>query len=366
MKHFFRAMLCLTVAASFLFTACKKDDQPVPQVPQPEQYFTIKVKASITVGDIVYDSIPGDFTITSWDKNGIKQEKDTLMPAGTHQVSLPASHLRYAIRLSKWGKEYELPLPKNEVINGKLYTVGGTKAAKKLLSEFTYSFQEGTFQLQRKQTYAYDQQGRLDKISYSYHNPGTNDPLPTLASVDQLIYNDNRLDQIETVDKLEGTNDVIGFSRFYYNQQGRVEAVQYKYRENFIMYRNTYAQQDGLELLTMNALTEDHNPSGSRIDLKFSNGNRVEETTIVPATPVSTRSYGFDDAINPYIHLKWHQLYFKDQSKNNVVAEKLDGTLFLKTEYQYDGDGYPTEMIKKEFHPLSGEYRPVLKTIYSY
>lgn len=359
-------MLCPVVAVSLLFTACKKDDQPVPQVPDPEQYVTIKVKASIKIGDVLYDSIPGDFTIMSWDKNGVKHERDTLLHAGARQISLPASHQRYALRLAKWGKVYELALPKSEVVNGQLYLVGGNQAAKKLVSEQSYSYQDGAFQLQRKQTYDYDPQGRLDKVSYIYFNTTENNPAPTLSSVDKIFYNENRLEQIQTVDKLDGSDDVIGYNRFYYNQAGDLMALQYKYRENFIMYMNDYSQQDGMNIISMKALQEDHNPSGSRIDLKFSQGNRVEETTIIPGTPASTRSYEFDAGINPFIHLNWHQSYFKDKSKNNPVAEKINGTLSLKSEYQYDSEGYPIEVVKHELNAQTGEFRIVMKTVYSY
>ncbi|MBC6491343.1 hypothetical protein ACFSQD_13715 [Flavihumibacter stibioxidans] len=365
MKNVFKGMLCL-YATTMLFTACKKDDQPVPQTPGPEQYFAIKVKASITIGDIKYDSIPANFKITSWDKNGLKFEKDTLLAPGANLIYLPKSHPNYSIRVSKWGIVYEMPLRNNEVVDGKLYTLGGTRAAKKLSSEKNYVYQDESFRLSKKLTYAYDQQGRLENIRYSYFNPTTSDPEPTLATIDRFVYNENRLEKIEIVNQLDGANDVLGYSRYYYNQENKMIAVQYSYQSQFTMYRNRFAKENGYDLISMDELNDYHAESGSKIELKFSGGNRVEETTIIPSAPTSTRTYDFDAGINPYVHLKWPQMYFKDQSKNNTVAEKLDGTLYLKSEYRYDSDGYPIEVVKQELNPSTGQFRIVMKTVYSY
>ena len=75
---------------TMLFTACKKDDIPQPGKPIPspvvnpvpvpnpnpsETSFTIKLKTVITIGSIVYDSIPAVLTLSSWDSSGTEHKK---------------------------------------------------------------------------------------------------------------------------------------------------------------------------------------------------------------------------------------------------------------------------------------------------
>ena len=89
-KNLFNTIMLLSTGA-ILFTACsKKDDilspQPLPQ-PQPGAgLLSVRLKAAITVGNVLYDSIPANFTITSWDVNNIALQKDTVLNPGVQVI----------------------------------------------------------------------------------------------------------------------------------------------------------------------------------------------------------------------------------------------------------------------------------------
>ena len=105
MRHF-RIFSALVVLIT-LFSACKKDSVVPPSKPgnpskpdttrpgNPETYFVIKVKGSIAVGEVVYDSIPATLTITSWDSNQVQHVREQALAAGFNNVSLPKSHRKF-------------------------------------------------------------------------------------------------------------------------------------------------------------------------------------------------------------------------------------------------------------------------------
>ena len=80
-----------------------------------------------------------------------------------------------------------------------------------------------------------------------------------------------------------------------------------------------------------------------------------------------TRTYTYDGAINPFVHMKWPMLNFAHDSKNNVVEERLDNTsIYLQRTYTYDADGFVKEVVKREVNGSTNETRGVFKTVYVY
>ncbi|HEX6334243.1 MAG TPA: hypothetical protein VFZ78_08440 [Flavisolibacter sp.] len=129
-----------------------------------ETFFRVRLKAVVNIGDITYDSIPASFTIQSWDQQGIVHTKDTIMGAGVHEIQLPQSHTKYRVSMSKWGLSEEIILMKNQVVDGALYTLAASRAAKKLQQEMSYAWQGGEWLVYEKRNFAYDGQGRLSEI----------------------------------------------------------------------------------------------------------------------------------------------------------------------------------------------------------
>lgn len=350
--------LTLTVLIS-----CKKDDVPAPPPPPPTGDFAVKVKASITVGDVVYDSIPATATITTWDRSGVQHQRTEELQAGTNTVYVPKAHTKYRIRFTKWGATAERTILDSEVSEHTTYVIGASKAAKFLSQEVGYRYQDGAYQVVDKATYVYEQ-GRLKEIQRYYMDYDHPTPHFSLYSVDKFTYSGSRLERVESIDKMEPGDNVVGYNVFSYNAAGKVVGIQYGSPAEVSSAHLEYVQQGGQEMVRMNYF-DGNVATGSRLDLTFSGGNRVEQKSIIPNYPTNTRSYTFDSNINPYVHLKWPAVDLSFLSKNNVLEEQLDLTVVsARSEYTYDADGYVTEVRKSQVGPNGA--LPVFKRVYTY
>lgn len=354
----------MAIAATTL-TACKKDKNDVPAPPPPPAGdFALKVKAAITVGDVVYDSIPATFTITSWDRSGIMHQRAVELAAGTQTVYVPKAHTKYRIQLAKWGITDERTILNNEVSETTTYVLGGSKAAKKLREEVGYQYKDGSYQLYNKMTYTYDNEGRLKEIGNYFIDGEEPTPRLVLSRVDRFLYNGTRVEKIESIDKQNPGDHVIEFSAFTWNGQGKIIGINYGETGGTASCRMEYTSQGNNELVRVNFF-EDNMDNGSRAELKFAGGNRVEEKTFIPNYLTATRRFTYDNNINPYVHIKWPQINLVYESKNNVLEEQPDfAAISLKCEYSYDADGYVTEVRKSEVR--SNGATPVFKRVYTY
>lgn len=344
-------------------TACKKDDVPAP-LPTPVGTYAIKVRAAITVGDVVYDSIPATVTVTSWDNKGVQQQHEVQLEPGTNTVHLAKGDVKYRLQLSKWGLTDERTIMANEVNETTTYTLGGTKAAKKLTEELGYSYQEGAFQLYNKFQYSYDAQGRLKEVANYFTNSDATTPHLELYSIDRFIYNGSRLEKIETIDKRSAGDPVLGYNTFSWTAEGKLVGISYGDQSEAATCHMEYGSQEDHELVRVNYI-DGNAETGTRAELKFKGGNRVEEKIFIPNYLTSTRRYTYDHNINPYVHMKWPQVNFSNQSKNNVVEETPDfAAVTLKCAYSYDADGYVTEVVKSETRATGTKL--VFKRVYTY
>jgi hypothetical protein len=360
-----RIAFLLAITATTL-TACKKEDVPAPPPPPPTGDFAVKVKAAITVGDVVYDSIPATFTVSSWDRSGVMHQREVQLAAGTQTIYLPKAYTKYRIQLAKWGVTDERTILNNEVSESTTYVLGGSKAAKKLREEMRYVLRDGTFQLSGKRVFVYNNEGQLKEVENHYVDNSQDSQL-YLATVDRFSYEGGKLQVIESVDRQGAPADgVVGFNSFTYNQHGKIAAMFYGDIFESSTAHIEYVPYDNHELVRV-AFGIDNDLNGSRAEMKFAAGNRVEEKTIIPNYPTATRTFSFDGAINPFAHLKWPTINFANDSKNNVLEEHLDNTsIYLQHEYTYDADGFVKEVVKREINGSTNETRGVYKTVYIY
>ena len=365
-KAFSRMALLVAITATTL-TACKKDKDDVPAPPPPPQgEYAVKVKAAITVGDIVYDSIPATFTVVSWDRSGVMHQRDVQLAAGTQTILLPKAHTKYRISLAKWGVTDERTILSSEVNEGTTYVLGGSKAAKKIKEELHYTYENGSFQPQVKRAFVYGNDGMLSEV----HNYGNMDggatPNMELYSTDRFQYNGNKLQDISTFDELEG-GAISGFNRFSWTPEGKLYQIQYSTGSELSSCRIFHPDgQNGTNWVHIDYVLNDIT-TGGRVELKFKDGNRVEEKTIMPNYPASTRTYTYDAGINPYVFLKWATMNFTYDSKNNVVEEQYSSvSIRMERTYTYDADGFVKEVVRKEINTTTGEVRGMSKIVYTY
>lgn len=366
-KAISRIALGMAIAATTL-TACKKDDLPTPMPPAPPTgEYAVKVKTVITVGDVLYDSIPATLTISSWDRTGVMHQRDVQLAAGTQTVYLPKAHTRYHIKLNKWGITDERRLNPDEVSEPTTYVLGGSKAAKKLKDEVHYTYENGSFRPQMKRAFVYDNNGRLrDVQNYGNLDGGATDNLE-LYSIDRFLYDGNKLEQIMTLNQEDHSNSLLGFNTFSWTIEGKLYHIRYGNQEEQSTCRIFHPDgQNGTDWIHIEYFLQDISLS-SRVELKFKDGNRIEEKTEIPNYPVATRTYTYDAGINPYVFLKWPTMNYAYDSKNNVVEEKYSNvSIRIEKEYTYDADGFVKEVLKKEINTSNNEVRGISKTVYSY
>jgi hypothetical protein len=348
-------------------TACKKDKNDLPAPPPPPQGdYAVKVKAAITVGDVVYDSIPATISITSWDRSGMQHQHDVQLAAGTNTIALPKAHTKYRLRLAKWGVTDERTILSSEVNEATTYVLGGSRAAKKIKEEMHYTFENGSFRPQIKRAYTYANDGKLKEVQNFGNMDGGATTSLELYSTDRFDYNGNHVEDITTFDEQDG-GAITGFNRFGWTTEGKLYHIQYGTGAEQSSCRIFYPDaQSNNERVYMEYFLNDIDLD-SRVELKFKGGNRVEEKTIMANYPASTRTYTYDAGINPYVFLKWPTMNFTYDSKNNVVEEKYSSVAIrMERTYTYDADGFVKEVVRKEINTTTGEVRGTSKIVYSY
>lgn len=362
MKNVFARVFTLALVSVTVLTACQKEDvlKPTPPVvtpPASDGHITIKLKAAITVGDVVYDSIPATFRITSWDENGVQHQKDTTLDAGAQAIQLPKGHSRYAFAVNKWGVDGQVVMTKNEITEGHTYTLGGSKAAKKLKSVTQYSFLNGAFVPSQRQVFAYDAQGRIKHIDqYGADEEG----VLRLGTRDEFNYTGNGL-KIENVSQTGSVKTVWYHYAYAFDAQGRAIQSEYRYLTQHEIFTNQYSSH-GITMLMGEGATD---PNCARIALKFAGGNRVEEKTVLPGYPSTVVNFTHDFNINPYAVIKMPSQRFELSSKNNVLTEVWENYNAYRNENSYDTDGYLTEVVNK-VRSNNGVYVNNSKTVYTY
>lgn len=271
-----------------------------------------------------------------WDEAGVLHQKDTLLPAGTNQINLPKSYAKYSFQMRKWGLTADLLLLKGGVDESTVYTMGGNKEAKKLKMATEYVFVNGAFELDRKKLFDYDEQGRLKEVKYYARSPYN--PQLKHTSTDVFSYTGNKL-KVYHVDVQNGSSEDNNYTAYTFDVQGKRTGSEYRYLTEYMIYKNIYSDQG----VTLYALDANKNRTDAEVHLQFTGGNRVA-VKWVSAVAVSIEHYTYDFNINPYAHMKYHDMFFENASKNNLLqtfsivngVEKVAGTV----QNSYDSDGY--------------------------
>jgi hypothetical protein len=331
-----------------------------------ESYLSIKLQAVVSIGDIVYDSIPANFKITSWNAAGEKFEKDTLLSAGAKEVYLNASHVRFNFKVQKWGITDDMTVSRDQVIEGTTYAVGGAKEAKKLKLEETFTFINGSYKPDSKAIYSYGANGDLDKVEY-YQK------LPQYADL-QLVYKDiyqydgNNVSKIE---RFEGDGDKVGFTEFTYNPQGtRVTNINQKSYDQQTGAAVEYSFPPGQAQIVIDYLYS--NGNSMEYKMKIVGGNKVEESAISSRGGGESARFRYDFNINPYAHMNMPNIFLSNLSRNNMTDQdrtysgSIPSSVPGGFQYSYDNDGYPVEVIKQYRSYPNQELLYKTKTVFTY
>ena len=353
--------------------ACKKDEVLNPQPPMPgnpptqpvENTLKIRIRAEVTVGDIVYDSIPAAITIRSWDAAGNMFSKDTLVAAGTNEITLPATHTRYSIQMEKWGLTDELQLLRNQVNVHTVYMLQATTTAKKLRIKEEFTLINGQYVASGKSVYNYSSGGKLDKVQYFQKLPQYSDL--QLTVLDQYEYAGNAVTKI---DRFDGKNSATGFTEFMYDANGKMVNMHQKSYDQETWSAVEYGTAQGKSLVTIDYLYS--NGNAMEYSLEFTGGNKIKDAALSSTGGGESGTYRYDFNINPFAHMNMPDLFLANQSKNNLVASEKSYSGSIPSaepyhyEYVYDAQGYPVQLIRKFKNYSTGQHLYTTKTVFTY
>ena len=343
----------------------KPTDNP-PPVPIPS--VKIKIKPMIKIGEVVYDSIPVNFTWITWNAEGrmIATEKIPL-PAGTNEVALPGNAFKYNLQVERWGIHDEIELLKTNIHEGTVYSLGGNKAAKKLKSELVYKWVNGAYQSESKNTYEYDGNGRLSQILYYLRRA---DNTSYVAMTDNFIY--NTAGKVEKIKRYDSSNSEVSQSNFRYDFQGKMIGLSQTAGTKYTAGEISYAGQNPGSYDMSIKYTSTQEPFTMTYKLVYQGGNKTQDNLLTTNNSNESGTYQYDFNINPYIHMNWPDFYLSHQSRNNLVAQQrqftqpvYDGIPYAFN-YTYDAEGYPKEVVKTYFSYYGGTYMYTTKTVFNY
>lgn len=364
-----------------MLTACKKESispdggipgggsaKPGNQNPgqnKPDSGYKVKVKATITIGDIMYDSIPASLQIATWDTNNVLHQQQVVLKSGANEISLPRTHIRYQLKLSKWGITDEMTFTKAQIQEGTLIGLGGTKAAKKLRLEEGYLLAAGSYRPDSKTIYSYDANGGIKEIAYYQKRPEHSDL--KLYHSDVFVYSGKMVAKINRFDE-NGTK--VGVTDFIYSAQQKVTNILQKMYDQqtgaAIEYSYSHAVGDiDIYYVFKNGNTMHYN-------MKFKSGNKIQDIATTSLGKTESGAYVYDFNINPFAHMNIPNLFLSNLSKNNMVGQQKSYSGDIPSgepynfEYSYDAEGYPTELVKSYKSYTTGEHLYKTKTIFTY
>ncbi|HYH14934.1 MAG TPA: hypothetical protein VD794_06935 [Flavisolibacter sp.] len=379
-----KVITLLFVVTQFLtgLVSCKKEDfsteapskpttpvNPRPTDPMPNTpaaTFMIKVKATIEVGEIMYDSIPASLQVTSWDSTNTAHQKQIELNPGANVLELPKAHVRYQLKLSKWGVTDEMTFTKDQINEGTLIGLGGKKAARKLKLTEKFLWVEGAYRPNGKSVYQYTANGNLQQVDYFQKLPQFSELQLTVR--DKYEYSGNLLNK---VNRYDGTGAFTGFTAFIYNAQGtQIVNIHEKTYDRDTYASVSYSYPTGAGVINIDYLFS--NGQAMEYEMTFKGGNKVQDVARSSTGAGEGGTYVYDFNINPFAHLNMPTLNLSNLSKNNLVGQQkgfsgsIPSAVPYEYTYSYDSEGYPKEVVTSYKSGGSGEYLYKVKTVFHY
>jgi hypothetical protein len=328
-------------------------------------YLKVKLRAIMQIGDVIYDSLPAALTITTWNNKGEMITTYSHLNAGVNEVHVLKAAAKYKFTVSKWGTNDEMTLDRNNVDNVTVYTLGGSKAAKKLKSERVYKQVNGVDVAESKTDYFYEAAGKLSRIDYWLKKK---DNTSYLAMVDDFEYKNGKVSRIVRTNKED--RSVMTITSFSYDNSGKVTGMSQNengVQTNASVEYSYYGRKEVKIHYTYPGQSNDMN-----YYMSFRGGNVTESSAVTSNHNTELGRYDYDLNINPYVHMDWPNLFLSNDNKNNVTTQYKEYHGSYPTadpysfNYTYDPDGYPTQVIKHFRSPITGNFLFSTKTVFVY
>ncbi|NBA86865.1 hypothetical protein GVN16_13910 [Emticicia sp. CRIBPO] len=317
----------------------------------PDSDKQIFVHPVIRIGEVVYDSIPTQLVVRSWDVKNEMTYHAYSLAGGKQAVSLSGKAVKHQLSILTWGIKDEFTLAKGQIKENMVYTMGGERPAKKLKTVFETKVVNTTSSPLTKTSYEYHPNGQLKQKQVLGKRP---DMSNYVVQKDVYEYTNNKITGILSYDE---NSRLVKTMSAQYNAEGKLTGMEEKkgalltravvhyfpletwsghqqdYRAD-VVYTYEHGDYTGYYSKTMHA--------GGVLADKFSRHGNLEEGL-----------YNYDRLINPYVHLGIPDLFLNHLPKHNMAVQWKTWTgahpeiIAYDFKYTYDAEGYPKELLTK-------------------
>lgn len=330
----------------------------------PVQGTRVRVSMKVRVGKIDYEMPVNRLDLTISKADG-SLEKRQIEPLEKDIFLISAEAAEQEISLSQWNLRLSKTIRKEQLADGMELVFEARKDALKLVRTEEFREIQGNWMPSAKALYSYRADGLLESAIYYQKKPEVYELVHTLT--DKAVYAGKRL--LQTV-RTNGQNQQVGSASFEYAANGEISQVIQTTQAG-----TTYS------VIEQTASTDGHvydvymvmdNGATMRYAHTMANGNKMRYQASTSTGQSESGTYEYDQMINPYAHFMFPDMNLSNVSKNNIIDVNrsyngaFPATELYKHEYQYNGDGYPVELIRYYKSPATGEHLYRVKTMFYY
>lgn len=327
-------------------------------------FLTLKAKLKITLGQVVYDSLPGRITIDAVDNLNNHWIRDIDFGSGIATLRVPDNYVRYTFKTTKWNVPIERIFPRSALFNNYQVSLESVKALKRLAREVSYMELSTGLKEDSRAEYFYGTSNTLSSIRYYQRLP----QYAELQLTNTFTFQYTGV-QLDTISRLSPDNSRNGFTAFSYSN-GRISGMHNKSYDQQTFAAVEYTGTALNPRISIDYLFSNGNSMVYRMN--YSGGNKVNENSQSSTGGNQSAVFGYDNNINPYHQLGYPDLFFTHSSKNNRILENVTyggsvpTIIPYKYEYNYDADGYPSVLYISYKGYTSGQHLYRIKRIFQY
>lgn len=330
----------------------------------PQQGILVNVKMKIKVGKIMYDMPVSTFNLLSTDASG-QRTSSVVERSAENTFRISKNAVEQEINLKHWNLSLSKTLKKADLVDNMEIVLEGEKEARRLSRTESFLEVQGQWMPKAKALYEYRGDGLLQSAVYYQKKPEVYELVHTLT--DKAVYAGNRL--METV-RTNGENKKVGSTKFEYSADDVISHViqttqagtTYSVIEQTASTEGTVAD---VYMVLDNGATVHYSHT-------FSGGNKIKYAASTSGGKSEGGEYSYDQMINPYAHTMFPDMNLTHVSKNNILhstkgfSGAFPSVVLYKSEYVYNEEGYPVELLEYYKSYATQEHLYRNKTVFYY
>lgn len=326
----------------------------------------IKLRASVKIGDVVYDSISSYVQLYSWDAANQQSLLQFSFPAGTRELILPENAVRYKFRMLKWGQTGELELNAADLSADLTYQLRVEFAPKRLKQTLGYKLVNNNWVAETKTEFRYDAAGRVEQVLHYRKNA---ENVPFLAMTEAVEYSNGK---VSTILRRNERGLLIGKSEYEYGVEAFPQSIRIEQGDSVTNIQVTaFRNETGLEKVEANYTYNFQTIQHSYVAF-YSNGNMFKSQFMSSHGDYHERWRDHDGAVNPFQFTGLPDEKEFVMSRNNFISENnsfenaFPASVVYQITHTYDADGYPSEKRSAHKSPVTGQHLYHYKEVYGY